>query len=78
MVDEQKVETYKLYVEIELPEGTTIGDLIETRGALSDAAATYVDWEQLYNRDPNAIGSPGLILLGLAHGLREAERVRGL
>lgn len=63
-------ETFK--IEIEIPTGTTVGDLITVRGAISDAAATFVDWELLHQSDPRAIQAPGRVLLGIANEIRKA------
>lgn len=60
-------------VEIEIPDNVTVGDLITVRGAIFDAAATFVDWEVLFSRGVGAISPAGLLLLRLAAELKRAE-----
>lgn len=68
------VDDRTITATITLPKGTTIGDLIKVRGALFDASTTWVDWEKLYTKKPDAIGVPGVILLALGNAVGKAER----
>lgn len=63
----------KLSIEIELPEGATVGDLISVRGKLSDGATDFIDWEKLFDRRSDAISPPGLILLRIADAIKESQ-----
>jgi hypothetical protein len=64
----------KASVEIDLPAGYTIGDLTTAAGAIFKASTEFVDWEELAERNPNAIQNPGLICLAVARALeRNAE-----
>lgn len=47
----------------------TIGDFIAAKGALFDAASTYVDWEDLHAGKPDAVSTTGKIILALANAL---------
>lgn len=59
----------RLAINIDVPEGTTMGDLLEASGAVLNASTTFVDWEKLASRDIDAISLPGHILLAVAKQL---------
>lgn len=62
-------------IEIELPEGATMGHLRAVQGAIFNASTEFVDWERLHQEGndrgggPDAISPPGRILLDIAHQL---------
>lgn len=66
-----------MYLIVEIPEGTTVGDLITVRGSLMDAATNYIDWERLHGHEANTIAAPGVVLMNIADGLRKHEDLRG-
>jgi hypothetical protein len=53
-------------IEIELPEGVSMGDLTAAGGAVLKASAAFVDWDDLYNGTGQAISSEGRILIAIA------------
>jgi hypothetical protein len=55
-------------VELDVPNAT-IGDYHEARGALMNAVTDFIDWEALHNGEPNAIATPGRIILELIRSL---------
>jgi hypothetical protein len=56
-------------IQIELPEGTTLGAMNEAAGAVIAASAGFVDWEALHDNAPDAITPAGHVLLAIAHQL---------
>lgn len=62
---------------VTLPEGITIGDLIEAGGAMLGAATTFIDWDALYDGAPDAISMPGKILLDLGRQLDTSKTTHG-
>lgn len=59
----------KIKFEIDLPDTSTVGDILSAQGALLAAATGYVDWEDLYNKSADAISVPGLIIFDIARQL---------
>lgn len=58
-------------IEIDLPDGVTIGDIREAQGAIMNASTDFVDWSEIYESESsrNAISAPGRILLDIARQL---------
>lgn len=61
---------------IAIPDDTTIGDMHAAAGAVLDASASFVDWEQLAETGSGATSPPGLLLLSLAGQLARTNEPR--
>lgn len=76
MVDNNSMidaEVNKLKIAIKIPSNITLGDLKSVKGSLYDAASFYIDWDKLYGNNPNAIGTPGLILMAIASNIEDID-----
>lgn len=61
-------------ITVDLPEHSTMGDIREAQGTIFNASTEYVDWELLHGGRPDAISSPGTLLLAIAHQLDAKAR----
>lgn len=56
-----------IQINLDLPEGTQIGDVTSVIGSVTKASTEYVDWERLYQDEYDAVSIPGKILMDIAH-----------
>lgn len=59
-------------LEIDIPDGVTIGDLTTVAGAMLKASTEFVDWDAMAEGETQSIGMPGRVLLAMATRLEKA------
>ena len=60
-------------ITVTLPDSKiTVGDLTAAAGAIFNASAQFVDFDALYEGQPNAVDRVGCLLLDLARQLETA------
>lgn len=62
-----------LTLKVRIPDRCTLGEIDTVRGAIFKTSTEFIDWESLYNRNPDALSNPGLILLAIANALDHIE-----
>lgn len=58
-------------ITLTLPDNIVNGDLLAASGAVVQASTMFVDWDGLHNKEPDAIGPAGRVLLDLARQLSD-------